>query len=279
MEFPVIKFDVHGILLSVMDFPKSLEGWVAFQIAAAASTRCKTKTVMLAMLAKDAELIIRSVQRGSPPQTPSEVNETLSHHAPGMPLAAEPVVVPEPPGLWAAGTCTDQGAVVNVVCLSREEAIKHCSSRMDFIHLVRLGELFSETEVRLYPLANCEVRKAYPKAESPQREDRQQEPPEDSAAIASVRITPAQQVALDWVRKEQLPEVGFVVFWEGKAIGWERNLCPPSKWRPNTVLVNVGAPIVRRSDGGDDDSGAARWLDVSEEFAYGDDEIAKGGAA
>lgn len=268
MEFPVIKFDVHGVFLSVMDFPKTLEGWVAFQIAAAASTRCKHKTALLEMLAKDAELIIRSVKRGSPPQTPDEVYESLDLHTPEMPLSVKTPEMQTPQELWAAGTWCQQGAVVNVVCGDRDQAIKHCKNRLDFIQVVHFGKPFSETDSRFYPLAKCEVRKAYPEAE----------PQQDSAAVTSAWISPARQVALDWVGKEQLPEVGFVVFWEGKAIGWERELCRPSKLRPGAVVVSVTAPIVKRAAGGDDKAGAKLWVDVSEDFAYGDDEIAKGGA-
>lgn len=62
-----MSFVMNDIELSASDFPRTLQGWVAFSIAMSHATKCRDKKSALELLLSDAEEIIRKVQEGSVP--------------------------------------------------------------------------------------------------------------------------------------------------------------------------------------------------------------------
>ena len=62
-----MTFDYNGIELSADDFPRDLQGWVAFSIAFAANTKCRDKAATMDLLLHEAERIIEQVKIGKAP--------------------------------------------------------------------------------------------------------------------------------------------------------------------------------------------------------------------
>ena len=63
----MLSMDYHGVELAASDFPRTLEGWVAFSIAFAWNTRCRDKQAAVELLMSEAESIIRQVKEGKAP--------------------------------------------------------------------------------------------------------------------------------------------------------------------------------------------------------------------
>ena len=63
----IMTFFYNGIELSAADFPRTIQGWVAFSIAMAAATQCRDKAAALAMLEHEAEKVIRCARTGKIP--------------------------------------------------------------------------------------------------------------------------------------------------------------------------------------------------------------------
>jgi len=63
----MLTFDYHGVELSPSDFPRDLQGWVAFSIAMAFNTRCRDKDAALELLLHEADKIIEQVKTGKAP--------------------------------------------------------------------------------------------------------------------------------------------------------------------------------------------------------------------
>lgn len=58
---------VNGVELSASDFPRTLEGWVAFSIAFANNTHCRDKEAAVELYLYEAERIIAQVKTGKAP--------------------------------------------------------------------------------------------------------------------------------------------------------------------------------------------------------------------
>ncbi len=58
----MIVFDFHGVEISPSDFPRTLQGWVAYSIAFAHNTHCRDKAAALDLLMHEAEQIIERVR-------------------------------------------------------------------------------------------------------------------------------------------------------------------------------------------------------------------------
>ena len=63
----MFSFDFNGVGLSASDFPRTLQGWVAYSIAFAGSTMCANKEKALELLMYEAERIIEQVESGAAP--------------------------------------------------------------------------------------------------------------------------------------------------------------------------------------------------------------------
>jgi len=63
-DYPALglSFQVNGIELTAADFPRTLEGWVAFSIAFAAATHCKDKAAALTLLRHEARGLMQRVR-------------------------------------------------------------------------------------------------------------------------------------------------------------------------------------------------------------------------
>lgn len=63
----MITFNYNGVELSAADFPKTLQGWVAFSIAFAGNTRCRDNEAAVELLMHEAQSIINQVEKGTAP--------------------------------------------------------------------------------------------------------------------------------------------------------------------------------------------------------------------
>ena len=63
----MLTFDYHGVEISAADFPKTLQGWVAFSIAFAHNTHCRDKDAAMELLMHEADKIIEQVKTGKAP--------------------------------------------------------------------------------------------------------------------------------------------------------------------------------------------------------------------
>lgn len=63
----MLTLEYHDVELAASDFPRSLRGWVAFNIAHAFNTRCRDKAAALSLLLTAADGIISQVEEGAPP--------------------------------------------------------------------------------------------------------------------------------------------------------------------------------------------------------------------
>lgn len=62
-----LSFDFNGLQMSASDFPRTLQGWLAFSIAFAAATQCKDKEAALELLLHTADDVIEKVKEGRVP--------------------------------------------------------------------------------------------------------------------------------------------------------------------------------------------------------------------
>ena len=63
----MLTMDIHGVELSAADFPKDLQGYIAFSIAMACNTRCRDGQALKELLMSEAENIIERCRIGKPP--------------------------------------------------------------------------------------------------------------------------------------------------------------------------------------------------------------------
>jgi len=62
-----LTIDFRGVELSVRDFPRTLQGWVAFTIAFSGNVACRNKAAAMKVLLSQAEAIIEQVKTGEAP--------------------------------------------------------------------------------------------------------------------------------------------------------------------------------------------------------------------
>lgn len=60
-----MEFSFNGVMLSVADFPNTLEGYIAFSIAFANNVRCANKEAAIELLLHEAGELIEKVRDGS----------------------------------------------------------------------------------------------------------------------------------------------------------------------------------------------------------------------
>lgn len=62
--------------------------------------------------------------------------------------------------------------------------------------------------------------------------------------------------------EEELRGIGFIFFWNGKAVAWGRELGDPGNWEPGVLALGQNSAL-HRSVGGNGDRGALRWEAVA----------------
>ena len=63
-----LGFNFNGVHLTVSDFPRTLQGWVAFSIAFIQAVHPSSKEAALELLMHEAEQIIKQVEKGEAPE-------------------------------------------------------------------------------------------------------------------------------------------------------------------------------------------------------------------
>ena len=63
----MFQMEINGSGISAADFPRNLQGWVAFSMAFAMNTRCRDKAAFVELLLRDAEKIVAQCKTGEAP--------------------------------------------------------------------------------------------------------------------------------------------------------------------------------------------------------------------